>query len=419
VFEVLYKFGKLPKKIDKRTLQLKNFLVYKNLPLLPEEYNVDSEFIDLIDNNTYNNTVYGDCVIAGRAHMTLRFEYFEEGILISITDDEVINEYFKESGGLDTGLYMLNSLNEWRKNGWIANSKNYNIHAYAEIDINNHDELKYCVYLLRGAYTGFLVPQSAIDQFDKGEIWTVVSSNSPIVGGHCVYIVGYNNIGPICVTWGKKQQMTWEFWDKYFDEAYGVIDNTDEWIDPANDPLDIPKMDQQLSEITSSPPNPEPTPSPCIIGNTIAKIMSIFPYIGRRKGRFYYLNPPLSKKKNNIKNKILSFLPIISIGAGLMLQVFSMWQLDIMFVTRMWGVCETNIDFYKGLLQQGYWRWAAAHDFTINVEIFPTNMFTSGFWYDALMMMNILSWFLTALGVYSLHRKIQTLKNKLRLMGGE
>jgi hypothetical protein len=29
------------------------------------------------------------------------------------------------------------------------------------------------------------------------------------------------------VTWGKKQQMTWKFFDKYCDEAYAIFDAVD------------------------------------------------------------------------------------------------------------------------------------------------------------------------------------------------
>jgi hypothetical protein len=28
----------------------------------------------------------------------------------------------------------------------------------------------------------------------------------------------------VCVTWGRKQQLTWAFVDKYCDEAYAIID---------------------------------------------------------------------------------------------------------------------------------------------------------------------------------------------------
>lgn len=294
---VIFKLGKLAKRVDARTLQLKDFLVYKNLPPLPDSCDVDLAFTNFSNNHMFSNDQYGDCVIAGRAHMTLRFEEFEEKKLILITDKEVTTEYFKETGGSDSGLNMLNSLNEWRKSGWTAAGKIYDIHAYAEINKSNHDELKYTVLLLRGAYTGFSVPQSAMDQFNAKKPWTVVLG-SPIIGGHCVYIKAYNEIGPICVTWGANQQMTWEFWDKYFDEAYGIIDNLNVWCDPVIDPLDVEGLESQLTEITSSPPNPTPpipTPSPCKVGKGSAKVVNFILWILHRKGRFYYMNP--SKKK--------------------------------------------------------------------------------------------------------------------------
>ena len=38
---------------------------------------------------------------------------------------------------------------------------------------------------------------------------------------------GYTKLGPVCVTWGRKQQMTWAFFNKYCDEAYAIIDAVD------------------------------------------------------------------------------------------------------------------------------------------------------------------------------------------------
>ena len=38
---------------------------------------------------------------------------------------------------------------------------------------------------------------------------------------------GYTRAGPVCVTWGQKQQMTWAVFDKYCDEAYAIIDAID------------------------------------------------------------------------------------------------------------------------------------------------------------------------------------------------
>ena len=43
-------------------------------------------------------------------------------------------------------------------------------------------------------------------------------------GGHYVFVPGYTAAGPVCVTWGRKQQMTWDWLDKYCDEAYAIFD---------------------------------------------------------------------------------------------------------------------------------------------------------------------------------------------------
>ena len=256
-----YMFGKKPKRVDGRTLKFAKFLVIENLPSLQDTFDVDGQFTNMVDKNMYGNDTLGDCVMAGRGHMTLRFEDFEQATLIPVTTKDVENEYFKETGGVDSGLDMLTSLNEWRQQGWLVSDKHtYTIHAYAEVNVSNHNELKYCVMLLFGCYTGFNVPKSAMDQFNAGKIWDVVANDGGIEGGHCVYIVAYNTIGPICITWGQRQQMTWAFWDKYFDEAYAVIDNTDSWANPATDPLNITLLGQELAAITGTPPTPTPTP---------------------------------------------------------------------------------------------------------------------------------------------------------------
>jgi hypothetical protein len=252
-----YKFGKKPPRIDSRTIPLKKILRIKVLPPLPESYDVDQELNGLADNRMFDNSKYGDCVIAGRAHMTLRFEKYEQNKLINITDQEVINEYFQESGGVDSGLYMLNSLNAWRL-GWTAADETYNIYAYASTTIRDHNEIKYAIYLLRGAYAGILVPQSAIIQFETGQTWDVVPDDGGILGGHAIYIMQYDSEGLTCMTWAKKQKMTWAFLDRYCDESYAVVDDRNNFADP-DDPVDVEALDQILKDITGN----NPTSSSC------------------------------------------------------------------------------------------------------------------------------------------------------------
>ena len=112
----------------------------------------------------------------------------------------------------------------------------------------------YCIYLLRGAYIGLSLPLSA--QSQVGGIWDVTSgpnSTPGSWGGHCVYVVAWNNTGPICITWGARQQMTWAFWDKYCDEAYGIVQDRASWLNPATDPVNVAILDQYLNDITQQP----------------------------------------------------------------------------------------------------------------------------------------------------------------------
>jgi hypothetical protein len=45
---------------------------------------------------------------------------------------------------------------------------------------------------------------------------------------NCVFVCDYDSRGLTCITWGKLKRMTWAFWDKYCDEAYGLLNK--DWI---------------------------------------------------------------------------------------------------------------------------------------------------------------------------------------------
>jgi PEGA domain len=267
-----YRLGRPYRLVDTRTFKLAR-LIAKALPPITYPFDVDSQYPYLVDANMYGNDTYGDCVIAGRGHHTLRLEANQQCTLIPITTQDVETEYFKETGGPDSGLNILNSLNEWRTSGWTAAGKLYKIFAYAQIDLTNHAEVEDALFLFNGIYAGVNLPISAQSQTGEGKVWDV--DNSPngepgSWGGHCTYIVALNLVGPVCVTWGARQQMTWAFWDKYYDEAYAVIDNIDSWVDPATDPVNVQLLSQYLSEVTASPVNP--TPDPSVSGTVVFNI---------------------------------------------------------------------------------------------------------------------------------------------------
>lgn len=244
------KLGKLPVVTDDRTIKLKSILRPKYLPELPVVYD-NHEVFGVEDDFMFANDQYGDCVIAARGHQTLVFEAFEQGKQIDITDQEVVDEYFEQTGGADRGLVLLFSLQDWRNDGWKVGDKVYTIYAFASVDWKDHAEVKHCIHLLGGVNFGMSVYESDIAQFKAGEMWDLTGIDGSKLGGHGVYLhaYSYDSEGITCMTWGKCQKMTWAFWDARVDEAYGIVDNRNDWM-IEDSPVDVVKLDGYLQEIT-------------------------------------------------------------------------------------------------------------------------------------------------------------------------
>jgi hypothetical protein len=221
------KLGKSPAKRDSHTLKFAALL--KARIAVPKAYDFDNQHPG-VPTPMFANDRYGDCVMAGRAHQTLRFELAEQKKMISISDQDVIQEYLKETGGADNGLVVLNSLQEWQTAGWLVGTANYKIRAFSELQLGNHNEVMQAIVLDIGVGLGLGLPLSAQAQFETGRPWDVVRGTRGAVnswGGHYVFVRGYTEVGPVCVTWGQNQQMTWAFFDKYCDEAYAIFDAVD------------------------------------------------------------------------------------------------------------------------------------------------------------------------------------------------
>ncbi len=223
----VFKLGKAAAKRDPRNLKFATLL--KAAPSLPPSYDFDLTHPG-IPTPMFANDSYGDCVIAGRAHQTLRFEDIEQGSVLMIQDKDVLREYLKETGGPDTGLVVLDSLTEWRTKGWRVGKHTYKIQAFSEVRFTNRGEMRQAIFADVGVGIGVQLPNSAKAQIQAGQPWTVTTGPDAAPGswgGHYVLVPGYTPIGPVCVTWGRKQQMSWAWLSKYCDEAYAIFDAHD------------------------------------------------------------------------------------------------------------------------------------------------------------------------------------------------
>ena len=114
-------------------------------------------------------------------------------------------------------------------------------------------------------------------------VYHSLGASDPIVGYHMICTVGYDDekgAWLIRNSWGIGWGEAGYVWIKYGDSE---IDSTMYQLVLSNDQPD---------------PTPGPTPSPCTRGALAAKILNFIPWLLRRKGRFFYMNPPKKKECN-------------------------------------------------------------------------------------------------------------------------
>jgi hypothetical protein len=217
----MYRFGKHPPKIDYRTLRLKR---YFTAALAPPPAAVDAlsrVYQNLHTSNASDlfpmdgNDQYGDCTIAAAAHAVTTYHGLisKEKIMAA---KSVVKLYFHLTGGVDSGLNMLDVVNYWRQHA-ISGDK---ILAYAAIDAKNHTHVQQAIQLFGGVYLGFQVQENCVEDFQAGKPWTPAPLTND---GHAVFAVGYDANELTVLTWGSTQKATWAWWDECVDEAYALL----------------------------------------------------------------------------------------------------------------------------------------------------------------------------------------------------
>lgn len=177
------------------------------------------------------NDQYGDCVWAGAAHETMMWNK-EISKDVPFTDKSVLSDYSAATGfdpskpDSDQGTDMAVAASYRRKTGVVdAAGNRHKVAAYLAIKPGNLTELYQAMWLFGAVGVGIQFPSSAMDQFNKGKPWSVVSK-SPIEGGHYIPLVA-KRTRLECVTWGQLQGMTTGFFTKYCDEAIVYLTSED------------------------------------------------------------------------------------------------------------------------------------------------------------------------------------------------
>lgn len=144
---------------------------------------------------TYKNDVFEDCYCAAAGHL-IKFLTGSEP-----SEAMIITAFQEITGGQDIPEPERRVLDYWRDTG-IAGHR---IDGWKLIDHRDHDKVRRHIHA-HGIYAVLDLPDGGAGDM----VWYRLGGGRK---GHYVAVVDVSTLGPICVTWGRFQQMTWEFWD--------------------------------------------------------------------------------------------------------------------------------------------------------------------------------------------------------------
>lgn len=200
------------------------------------------------------NDSLGCCTIAGCGHATQTWTK-AVGLEVTVPDSTILRYYEAWDGydpndpSTDQGGVELDVLTDWRKQTFAGVA----LSAFAAVNPLETDNVKRTIGLFGGAYIGLGLPVTAQTQ----ETWHVVRNGGADAepgswGGHCVWVAGYDAEGLTVITWGALKRMTWNFWNKYVDEAYGLISTS--FINPSGvspSGFNFEQLSLDLQQVTS------------------------------------------------------------------------------------------------------------------------------------------------------------------------
>ena len=241
--------GKLPVRTDVRTLSLGRYVDGARLPSPPDSFD---ETAGIDSWPMYRNDRIGDCTTAAAAHMIEAWTAAGRGAAVELPESAVLDAFDHVKLG-DTltgeeGAIELDVLRYWRATGIGG----HRIGAYARVAVHDQRLVETAAWLFGGLYIGLQMPLSARGQ----QVWDWTGSLSGPArpgswGGHAVDVVRYDRNGLAVVTWGRLQELTWSFWNRYCDEAYCIL--SDDFLEKGNAPngFNLAALEEDLALVTA------------------------------------------------------------------------------------------------------------------------------------------------------------------------
>lgn len=174
----------------------------------------------------------GDCVWAGSDHETMLIKK-QAGSSVSFDGNTAVADYSAQTGynisqtqpdgsnPTDNGTDVQQAL-QYRVNTGIIDlaGNRHKLGGFVALEPGNITHLLEAMWIFDIVGIGVQFPDSAMNQFNNGQKWSVVAG-AQIEGGHYVPLVGIPSASELtCVTWARRQVLTQAWYTKYCDEAY-------------------------------------------------------------------------------------------------------------------------------------------------------------------------------------------------------
>lgn len=208
-------YGRKPALIPAQVRDL-TYYVAGTLPKPPAKVSVPA----VADWGMDGNDQYGDCGVAGFAHGTSAVASLlhNQGFKAA-NATQCVQYYMKYDHNVDEGVVLSEFLKYVEQNKFF----NTTLAAYAPVTINDIPTLQFAINAYGFAYVGINVTQAMEQAFGEGQPWTAETLNSPIAGGHCIILAGYDSQYIYGVTWGSVVKIAYPTWHGMADEAWAVI----------------------------------------------------------------------------------------------------------------------------------------------------------------------------------------------------
>lgn len=227
-----YRLGLLPPRPESVKLKLADYFDHQSiLPLIPPNYGHTSLITrwGMLGNGPDGDSAdvpVGDCAIAGPEHVLMAWNAAGGNPVPPFTYSSTIEMYSAITGydpsqtladgsnPTDQGSDMTAVAQYWQTQGVKdATGNTHKIMAFLGLNPQDLMQIGAACYVFEAVGFGFNLPQSAEDQFEAGQPWTV--TDAPIVGGHFVPICGRQGGNYIGISWGAPVIITPDFLAKY------------------------------------------------------------------------------------------------------------------------------------------------------------------------------------------------------------